>query len=104
MTTRQLEEAKQLLGDACRPGLSAAGEPSASIPIAWQPIETAPRDGSRFLVINGLGEVSISHRLGFNHFWAGRDQSGSHAWTRMGSSALTHWMPLPLPPQPKEPA
>ena len=65
----------------------------------WQPIETAPRDGTRFLV------------------WWEKDKYASIVWWLKGYGAFTngatdrcdtpvgfapswftHWMPLPAPP------
>ena len=56
--------------------------------MTWQPIETAPRDGTRVLVYErdaALGAISLN--------WV--DQDG---WW-LGHP--THWMPLPTPPEDK---
>ena len=74
----------------------------------WQPIETAPKDGS-YILIAGEGRVTI----GFYHedkgktliadakpYWQDYDRS---YWDRFETDdswfAPTHWMPLPEPPQ-----
>jgi hypothetical protein len=61
----------------------------------WQPIETAPKDGTRILLLTGRTEVAVGRWLDNSHTrmpWAG--------WTTdLGpSSRATHWMPLPRPP------
>ena len=53
----------------------------------WQPIETAPKDGTSFLV--------PGHKLAYYDPDSGR-------WTKAYTSLLiypTHWMPLPKPPK-----
>lgn len=68
----------------------------------WQPIETAPKDGTSIL-ISTLGSTSIASWNGRGH-WnlevdpqtlaydsAGEIQTVNHNW-------VTHWMPLPAPP------
>lgn len=67
----------------------------------WQPIETAPKDGTEFLAcdVRAAGEpmavISLAAQedilLGFP--W--RMQGGS---TTYSNDAFTHWMPLPEPP------
>lgn len=67
----------------------------------WQPIETAPKDGTKILVINNRGNQAVV-------LWGGISAEG---WVPMFSDATpnpflnggcgsvcTHWMPLPKPP------
>jgi hypothetical protein len=54
----------------------------------WQPIETAPKDGSFVIVRLGNSEV-------FSAQWT---QNGWHAASDIGWVRATHWMPLPAPP------
>lgn len=62
----------------------------------WQPIETAPRDGTRVLVYfarggtMGLAYYSESAVDGFNWFDDADDAACGHP---------TYWMPLPEPPK-----
>lgn len=67
----------------------------------WQPIETAPKDGSSVLVTNDRGMFVASFDVEgpddcldrFWHVWDGK-------WSRdLRGSLPTHWMPLPDPPQ-----
>ena len=65
----------------------------------WQPIETAPRDGTHFLAAWGSGAVSIVWWIGdgYNSFGNGSsDRCGTPH--QFGPSWFTHWMPLPAPP------
>jgi hypothetical protein len=68
----------------------------------WQPIETAPRDGSEILVSDGEAVEKVS--------WAYVSNSGSVGWlinVNVDSgfnyydqfTDPTHWMPLPTPPE-----
>lgn len=67
---------------------------------AWQPIETAPRDGTRILLRETDDEMWVGH-------W---DTSpwvtGVGAWITLENRsdtyeiAATHWQPLPTPPAP----
>ena len=58
---------------------------------AWQPIETAPRDGAEVLVWNGSERQILwwSDRL---NCWTFNDD-----WEVL-EDLLTHWQPLPSPP------
>jgi hypothetical protein len=67
----------------------------------WQPIETAPKDGTEFLVSNGSS-------IGFASYWGDGKIHSHFASTKQsffgdGSCVLlrdpTHWMPLPQPPK-----
>jgi len=68
----------------------------------WQPIETAPKDGTRLLAYwPGFG-VSLIHR----HNPGGEHRNPRHhyeCWVRDDNMPLggepTHWMPLPGPPR-----
>lgn len=67
---------------------------------AWQLIETAPKDGTRFLAYQGDREAPRYecwwHEDGFSH-WDG--------WQDVWDSEPepTHWMPLPAAPAGSEP-
>lgn len=66
----------------------------------WQPIETAPKDGTAVLFYRGLSKQGcdwcmwVAHYSVEDQFWC----DGEGRWT-MG----THWMPLPLPPKEAKP-
>lgn len=57
----------------------------------WQPIETAPKDGTDILVRLSNGEVfRANNYAGLENSWlAGSD---------IGWVNARHWMPLPAPP------
>jgi hypothetical protein len=77
------------------------------VTMEWQPIETAPKDGTEVLVWNG----------GNDGFYTTPGQMGVAYWGRQGfperkrawcasdccdgvtTYTPTHWMPLPAPPQ-----
>lgn len=63
---------------------------------AWQPIETAPKDGTRVLLTDGSA-VTIGDWDGDpKHFWAGE---GPGWWTGgCFPGPWTHWAPLPALP------
>lgn len=72
----------------------------AAVP-AWQPIETAPRDGTRFLSVAPLtGAVVVIHRHdvgGLYECWV------DDCTTPFAYRQPSVWRPLPAAPQPKEP-
>lgn len=59
----------------------------------WQPIETAPKDGNEIL----LWVVDLGARPAFweNDVWC----SPVDGHTMYGNGEVSHWMPLPEPPQ-----
>lgn len=76
---------------------------------AWQPIETAPRDGAQVMIAGGTVEYDAEcfpvHRpFGGVHI-ASWDEA-SHSWSGPYGSEYdaqywhspTHWMPLPAAP------
>jgi hypothetical protein len=58
---------------------------------AWQPIETAPRDGTEILGWDGVF-MTVIETLPANYFGDGRDAN----WHPLARP--THWRPLPEPP------
>lgn len=65
----------------------------------WQPIETAPKDGTNVLLVNRKGNMAVG-------LWNGRGVLEGW-WLRGGSypdvffndhHGPTHWMPLPEAP------
>jgi len=64
----------------------------------WQPIETAPKDGTIIIVRGGVAywRERTSHWDGAAGWWtiAGFDWPG-----RPIQWEVTHWMPLPEPPE-----
>lgn len=74
--------------------------------MTWQPIETAPKDGTYILVFPGLWtDVTCSiarydydtHARNPKPFWKRVDDMGLVSRSR--SCQPTHWMPLPEPPE-----
>ena len=59
----------------------------------WQPIETAPKDGTRMLLTDHSEIVFCGNYDTGCGFWVGDDGDTCHG--------LTHWMPLPAPPTEK---
>ncbi len=57
----------------------------------WQPIETAPQDGTRILVFTVHGDIEISEWYTICIF-----DPPTEGWN---SNEPTHWMPLPEPPK-----
>lgn len=63
--------------------------------MSWQPIETAPKDGTRFLVCREPGDSDLEIVEWATHRPEGGWYNGD--WTYELDS-FTHWMPLPDPP------
>ena len=71
------------------------------VPMDWQPIETAPKDGTRIL---GYGDVGLESTpmaatvvfIDPNNYWrCDPNEASEYDYERC---TLTHWMPLPPPP------
>ncbi len=66
--------------------------------MAWKPIETAPKDGTAFLLyLKGLDPapslvIEGMHLPGVGWLWPGKNLPDSRY-------TPTHWMPLPEPPK-----
>lgn len=75
----------------------------------WQPIATAPKNGTAILLTDGYGSTAVARwdDQSFpgvckeNSRWAISDWHNDPIHLRGGYRA-THWMPLPAPPKGKE--
>lgn len=76
----------------------------------WQPIETAPKDGTEILGIYAYRNSSPDYAL---ICWNGKSwvgmcdgyrciESQGDTWTDYNEPFCTHWMPLPEPPKEEE--
>lgn len=65
---------------------------------AWQPIETAPKNGTKILAVNNRGNQCVC--LFQSGLWHSVFSGGPSSFINGGcGSVLTHWMPLPVPPK-----
>ena len=67
----------------------------------WQPIETAPKDGTFIIAASPSGYTTTAMRAEICG-WSKRKQTWiNHAGDRFtdGGDLPTHWMPLPEPPK-----
>jgi len=64
--------------------------------MTWQPIETAPKDGSLVLTWgSSRAQYSVS-------YWDDQDEFWATDYREKGNVSMvyaTHWMPLPEPPK-----
>ena len=67
----------------------------------WQPIETAPRDGTEIIARMGTATPPYCESMYFVPF-DDDESDGMWHWTQDGDAPAinkpTHWMPLPSPP------
>lgn len=95
-----------LVGDL-RHASRLLSEASPSPASEWQPIESAPKDGTRIVVWNGAAHFArwsddchmgqFEKAPGWQVFECEDDTF--YAWG-LSASEVTHWMPLPQPPLP----
>lgn len=64
----------------------------------WQPIETAPRDGTEILVVTSYGLRATLKWVGNESEGGWRRVLGCRRCDAMGLGSLTHWVPLPEGP------
>jgi len=73
----------------------------------WQPIDTAPKDGTKFLAALSSGWILIMHEVqgrdGLYQWYATQGNTDvpimrTHPGTLPNRPIATHWMPLPPPP------
>lgn len=67
---------------------------------AWQPIETAPKDGTRILAAHARGGVAFARWNSAHGGWLDDAAAAQHDyWNYVEpEEAFTHWQPLPEPP------
>lgn len=62
----------------------------------WQPIETAPRDGTQIIVLDADGQCGVAEYYifsdGSSGWEVGHFENGIHM---ILDAIVTHWMPLP---------
>lgn len=61
----------------------------------WQPIETAPKDGTEVLGFSDMENIGAGYYFDFILFWKGKWRTSSF----LEEVYVTHWMPLPEPPK-----
>ncbi len=68
----------------------------------WQPIETAPKDGTLIEIREKSGRVQIAQwgEPGYNepNWWVQLTQGG-FSMNEYPTTNVTHWRPLPAPPK-----
>lgn len=67
----------------------------------WQSMESAPRDGRRFLHCDGSIAKECWFSKAINDFTFGKLNSDWNEIAARETSTLRFWQPLPLPPKPK---
>lgn len=76
----------------------------------WQPIETAPKDGTVVLLFGlwagEVGGIAQEPQIDIGRWSGGRSDYGSDGWWGLITGDAygcwmrpTHWMPLPQPPK-----
>lgn len=71
----------------------------------WQPISTAPKDGTAFLGCKAGGSSFVARQdCDIVHYsgWGGGVWEGARGYAKLRLDELTHWMPLPAPPTENE--
>ena len=85
------EETTKRLEACYRRGLADGRSPQ------WQPITSAPQDGTDVLLCWYDGIAAPMFAVGYN-LGSFRRWQTTHRWLHNDQSWPTHWLPLPLPP------
>jgi len=70
----------------------------------WMPIETAPKDGTEFLAYDSVAkkcDVAVWGEIWQDFDAVQSDGEYSPAEDEFQGERITHWMPLPEPPEAK---
>ncbi len=87
---------RKSMNDVWRAGLAEVAEPPAPVAEGWQPIGTAPTDGTMVLLAGCRKQVVAAWVEHENEWWHVDDNK--HGPFPLRGPAQTHWMPLPPPP------
>lgn len=82
-------------------GSVAIAQTMSSLNMKYEPIETAPKDGTHILVFDGHDWVLGFWTVGLNG-WFG-DHPSIIFRNYISERKLTHWMPQPAKPQEEKP-
>lgn len=95
MITDEMVEAAEITFLASFGAANLNGRMRAALEVAdaaaWQPIETAPKNGSRFMFTNG-------HIIGTGLMMGRTPHFAADSWQGERNTVPTHWRPLPEPP------
>lgn len=80
--------------DGMKAALKRYGMHKPRFSAQWQPIATAPKDGTRFLALMAIGDVEIVKYDEEGGWWL-----NAYAPPMILESWMTHWMPLPPTPK-----
>jgi hypothetical protein len=87
---------RKSMNDVWRAGLAEVADPPPAVAKGWQPIETAPKDGTVVLLAGCRKPVAAAWLEDEIDWWHVDDNKrGPFALRGPGP---THWMPLPAPP------
>ena len=64
----------------------------------WQPIDTAPKDGTHILLYRSNEHCSISEAFWRQDVFKIAYEWGGHGWSYPKEDQPTHWMPMPSSP------
>jgi hypothetical protein len=74
--------------------------------MTWQPISSAPKDGTFYLATNGKTFLVLNEPKGCARGRWTKTKGNRGAWNGMGGGyeemSMTHWRPLPAAPSKKE--
>ena len=98
------EEAEDWMGRAIAAWNNRIPDPAADLERAWQPIETAPKDGTSIIIgcdYDRLGKSRVTMAWYEQSMWveAKHWDDDVEDWVFLECAfRATHWMPLPPPP------
>ena len=111
---REIENSWSQSDDVCKTAKEAADALQALERVTWQPIETAPKDGTQVMLTNGISvahgnwlhaEPFIREIRDLEGRYIDQDESdGYDGWIDFIGGMMpepTLWMPLPTPPESK---